>query len=74
MGENSTKIEDMDQETAEKLGVLDQWKKANRKPRETKFSKEQVRSNSMRVLNVIANLTQRQRERVLNHSLKLNEL
>jgi len=65
---------EMDKETAVKLGVHEEWKEAMRQPRTTKFTKEQVRSNSMRVLNVIAGLTQSERARVLAHAIKLNEV
>ena len=44
-------INELDRETAEKLGVLEVYKKAIRKPREQKFSKEQVRSNAIKVSN-----------------------
>lgn len=67
-------ITEMDRESAEKIGVIDEWRKANRKPREQRFTKDQVRSNAMRVLNVVANLTQAERKRVLNHALRLNEV
>ena len=65
---------EMDKDTAQKLGGYEEWKKAVRQPRTTKFTKEQVRSNSMRVLNVIAGLTQSERARVLAHAIKLNEV
>ena len=65
---------EMDKDTAQKLGVYEEWKKAVRQPRTTKFTNEQVRSNSMRVLNVIAGLTQSERARVLAHAIKLNEV
>lgn len=67
-------ISDMDRETATKLGVLEEWRQAVRKPRETKFTKEQVRSNALRVLNVVAGLKQGERARVLAHAIKLNEV
>ena len=67
-------INELDKETAEKLGVLEMYKKAVRKPREQKFSKEQVRSNAIKVLAVIAGLNQSERERVLQHAIKLNSV
>ena len=67
-------INELDRETAEKLGVLEMYKKAIRKPREQKFSKEQVRSNAIKVLAVVAGLNQSERERVLQHAIKLNSV
>tara|TARA_B100000035_G_C21002706_1_gene555733 strand:- start:485 stop:694 length:210 start_codon:yes stop_codon:yes gene_type:complete len=67
-------INELDKETAEKLGLIADYKKAIRKPREQKFSKEQVRSNALKVLNVIANLNQSERARVLEHAIKLNSV
>ena len=67
-------INELDRETAEKLGVLEVYKKAIRKPREQKFSKEQVRSNAIKVLAVVAGLNQSERERVLQHAVKLNSV
>tara|TARA_B100000963_G_scaffold272465_1_gene240681 strand:- start:253 stop:462 length:210 start_codon:yes stop_codon:yes gene_type:complete len=67
-------INELDRETAEKLGVLEVYKKAIRKPREQKFSKEQVRSNAIKVLAVVAGLNQSERERVLQHAIKLNSV
>ena len=68
------KLKEMDREIAEELGILDEWKKENSKPRQGRFSMEQVRSNAVRVLNVIAPLTQAERKRVLAHALRLNEV
>ena len=67
-------INELDKETAEKLGVLEMYKKAIRKPREQKFSKEQVRSNAIKVLAVVSGLNQSERERVLQHAAKLNSV
>ena len=67
-------INEIDKKTAEALGVLYELKEANKKPRQTRFTKDQVRGNAMRVLNVIANLNQSERKRVLSHALKLNEI
>ena len=67
-------ISEMDKETAEKFGLLDEYKKAIRKPREQKFSKEQVRSNAIKVLAVVAGLNQSERARVLEHAIKLNSV
>ena len=67
-------INDLNPETIEKLGLKKELKQANRKPREQKFSKEQVRSNAIKVLAVVAGLTQSERERVLLHAAKLNSV
>ena len=68
------KLKEMDREIAEKLGILAEWKKENRKPRQGRFSMEQVRSNTLRILNVVAPLSQSERKRVLAHALRLNEV
>ena len=69
-------ISELDKKTAEKMGgdILAEYKKAIRKPREQKFSKEQVRSNAIKVLAVVSGLTQSERERVLQHAAKLNSV
>ena len=67
-------INDLNPETLEKLGLVKEHKQVNRKPREQKFSKEQVRSNAIKVLAVIAGLNQSERERVLQHAIKLNSV
>lgn len=45
-----------------------------KRPRRVQFSKEAVRSNALRVLAVVANLTQEQRARVLQHALRVNAI
>lgn len=45
-----------------------------RKPRTQGFSKESVRSWSLKTLALLAELTQDQRRRVLEHALKVNRL
>jgi hypothetical protein len=67
-------ISELDKKTAEAMGILDEYKKAIRKPREMKFSKEQVRSNAIKVLAVVSGLSQAERERVLLHAAKLNSV
>lgn len=67
-------ITELDKKTAEAMGILEEYKKAIRKPREQKFSKEQVRSNAIKVLAVVAGLNQSERERVLQHAAKLNSV
>tara|TARA_Y100001937_G_scaffold104837_1_gene145147 strand:- start:1891 stop:2100 length:210 start_codon:yes stop_codon:yes gene_type:complete len=67
-------INELDKETAKKLGVEDLYKKATRKPRVQKFSKEQVRQNALKALAILSGLTQDERRRVLNHCIQLNEV
>jgi hypothetical protein len=45
-----------------------------RKPRQQGFTKESVRSWSLRTLALLAELSQDQRRRVLEHALKVNRL
>jgi len=63
-------ITDLHPETLAKLGLS----KEVVKPREYKFTKDQVRSNSMNVMAVISKLSQNERRRVLEHCIKLNEV
>ena len=67
-------INDLDQETLEKLGLVADYKKINRKPREQKFSKEQVRQSAIKCMAVLSGLTQSERARVLEHAQKINEV
>lgn len=59
-------LDDLPKEARQKFGL--------RKPRQQQFSKDQVRTHALRVLAEIANLTQDQRQRVLAHCLKLNQV
>jgi hypothetical protein len=45
-----------------------------RKPRQQSFTKETVRSWSLKTLALLAELSQDQRRRVLEHALKVNRL
>lgn len=45
-----------------------------RKPRTTQFSKEHVRKHALRALATIAELSQEQRRRVLEHASRINKL
>ncbi len=67
-------INELDKETAKKLGVEDLYKKATRKPRVQKFNKEQVRSNALKALGLLAAFSQDERRRILNHAIQLNEV
>lgn len=68
----SLNINDLDSETLQKLGLVQEHKTINRKPRNQTFTKEHVRSNALKVLAVIAGLSQNERERVLQHAIKIN--
>jgi hypothetical protein len=59
-------IDDIGPEQRRKLGI--------RKPRETHFSKDELRTWSLRCLAVLANLTRSERDRVLKHALKVNKI
>lgn len=59
-------LDDLNPETRRKLGV--------RKPRQSQFSKDAVRTHALRVLAQIADLTQDQRRRVLDHASKVNTI
>jgi|TARA_R100001480_G_C4684144_1_gene175234 hypothetical protein len=63
-------INDLNPETIAKLGL----QKEAAKPREYKFTKDMVRSNSLNVMAVISKLSQMERRRVLEHCLKINEV
>ena len=52
--------------TRKRLGI--------RKPRETAFTKDELRGWSWKVLALMANLTRTERERVLRHALKVNQV
>jgi hypothetical protein len=60
------KVEDLPLAAQRKFGI--------KRPRKSEFSKEAVRTNALRVLDVIANLTQDQRRRVLEHAVKVNAI
>lgn len=45
-----------------------------RKPRETAFSKDELRGWSLKVLALMAGLSRSERERVLKHALKVNRV
>mgnify|MGYP001444144908 FL=1 len=67
-------ITELDKETIKKLGLDQEYKKATRKPRVQKFSKEQVRSNALKALGLLAAFSQDERRRILNHAIQLNEV
>jgi hypothetical protein len=59
-------LDDLDPEQRKQLGI--------RKPRETAFSKDELRGWSLKVLALMANLRRTERERVLRHALKVNKV
>lgn len=59
-------LDDLDPEQRKQLGV--------RKPRETAFSKDELRGWALKCLALMANLTRAERERVLKHALKVNRV
>ena len=59
-----------DAETLSKLGL----DKELSKPREYTFTKDQVRTHGLNVMAVISKLSQKERRRVLQHCLKINEV
>tara|TARA_R100001440_G_scaffold56301_2_gene76120 strand:+ start:446 stop:649 length:204 start_codon:yes stop_codon:yes gene_type:complete len=63
-------ITELDPEVLAKLGLT----KEVAKPREYKFTKDQVRSNAHNVMAVVSKLSQNERRRVLEHCIKLNEV
>jgi hypothetical protein len=59
-------LSDLTPETRRKLGIRTRSERA--------FTKESVRSWAIKVLAEIADLTQEQRRRVLEHAIKLNRV
>jgi len=71
----SLRIEDLDAETLDKLGVGD-LVPATAKPRSAKqkFTVEDERRNAINVLAVISKLSQSQRRKVLRRAMELNNV
>ena len=59
-------IDDLSIEELKRLGL--------RRPRKQNFSKDSTRSWALKVLALMAELTQDQRRRVLEHALKVNRM
>ena len=59
-------LDDLPAEARKKLGI--------KRPRQTQFSKDEVRTHALRVLAEISSLTQDQRRRVLEHAVKVNAI
>ena len=66
MNRPAVNADDLPPEVLKQLGI--------RKPRKAQFTKESVRSHALKYLAGIAQLTQDQRRRVLEHALKLNRI
>ncbi len=66
-------INDLHPETLAKLKEQGLGKELA-KPREYKFTKDQVRTNAHNVMAVVSKLSQTERRRVLEHCLKINEV
>lgn len=59
-------LDDLDAEQRKQLGV--------RKPRESQFSKDELRGWALKTLALMANLSRIERDRVLKHALKVNRV
>lgn len=59
-------LDDLDPKARQRLGV--------KKTRQSQFSKDAVRQHALRVLAAIADLTQDQRRRVIEHARKVNDV
>jgi hypothetical protein len=59
-------LDDLSPEQRRELGI--------RKPRESQFTKDELRGWSLKILAVMANLSRSERERVLKHALKVNRV
>lgn len=59
-------LDDLPPAARAKLGI--------RKPRQSQFSKDEVRTHALRILAEVSSLTQDQRRRVLEHAVKVNAI
>ena len=66
MAQTQVSIDDLSNDQLKELGI--------KRPRKQQFSKEGVRSWSLKVLAQISDLTQDQRRRVLEHALNVNRM
>jgi hypothetical protein len=62
----SIHLDDLDPEQRKQLGI--------RKPRETAFSKDDLRGWALKTLALMASLSRAERDRVLKHALKVNRV
>ena len=66
MSRASIHIDDLSPEQRKHLGV--------KAPRQTDFTKEEMRSWALKVLAAMAGLSRAERDRVLKHALKVNQI
>ena len=59
-------LDDLPAATRKRMGI--------RRPRQSQFSKDAVRTHALRVLAEVSGLTQDQRRRVLEHAVKVNAI
>ena len=62
----SINFDELTPEQRKELGI--------RKPRESAFSKDELRGWALKTLALMANLSRAERERVLKHALKVNRV
>ena len=69
-------LKELDKETAEKLGVLDDWQKENRRytrSSKSKFSVQDERSWAIKALQPLSGLSDTERKRVMKRAIKMTE-
>jgi hypothetical protein len=62
----SIHLEDIPPEQRKDMGI--------RKPRETQFSKDELRGWALKILAAVASLTRAERDRVLRHAQRVNKV
>jgi hypothetical protein len=62
----SINLDDIDPEQRKAMGI--------RKPRESQFTKDELRGWALKVCALMANLSRVERERVLKHALRVNKV
>lgn len=62
----SINADDLDPEQRKALGI--------KRPRESQFSKEELRGWALKILALMAGLSRTERDRVLKHALKVNRV
>lgn len=68
-------LKELDKETAEKLGVLDDWQRENRRytRSKSKFTVQDERSWAIKTLQPLSGLSDTERKRVLKRAVKMIE-